>query len=251
MNRRITIVSDAPTRIRLPMTAIPNVLSGVVTTATGTQRKLEVGNDITTLNVDSIQQIAPIASVTDLLESRVPGLTVLRSSGAPGDPARLRLRGPKSITGSNDPIVVVDGIRMYAAQSDQRTANLARATQTTNGSLIIGNRVPPYAAPSPLDQIDPNSIETIEVLKGPSASSLYGSDAANGVIVVTTKRGRAGPTRWQATIGQGVSYLPGEYPVQTIRWAHQALGDRLGSHPCDISILACNVFDSVTHIQVL
>lgn len=257
--RSVSLGDNGSATVRIVMTSVPTVLSGVVTTAAGTQRKLEVGNDITVLNVDSIRQTAPITSVTDLLESRVPGLTVLRSSGVPGDPARIRLRGAGSINGNNDPIVIVDGVRVYAAQSDQRTANLAGAvSQTPLVSILTGNN---YAAPSPLDQIDPNSIETIEVQKGPSASSLYGSDAANGVIVITTKKGRAGPARVSATVSEGLSYLPGDYPERVLRWGHSTneggvlsnTSDgvlNLSAYLCDITA-PCNVFDSVTHLQIL
>ncbi|HXC24990.1 MAG TPA: carboxypeptidase-like regulatory domain-containing protein, partial [Gemmatimonadaceae bacterium] len=156
--RTVTIVDSERTTVQIAMVPVPTVLSGVVTTATGLQRKVEVGNDITTLNVDSIMRVAPITSVTDLLETRVPGLTVLHTSGVPGDPSRIRIRGASSITGNNDPIVIVDGIRVYANQSDPRNDNLAP-------SLIggVGNQgsnqiitKPTYAAPSPLDQIDPN-----------------------------------------------------------------------------------------------
>ena len=91
------------------------------------------------------------------------------------------------------------------AQSDGRNDNLANKN---------------FAAPSPLDQIDPSSIETIEVFKGPSASALYGSDAAAGVIVITTKHGRAGPTHWDLTLGQGLNYVPGTYPLNYYKFGH-------------------------------
>lgn len=252
------------TAVRVRLTQAASVLSGVVTTATGTQRKLEVGNDITTLNADSIQRVAPVSTLTDMLESRVPGLTVMRSSGDPGAPSRLRLRGPGSINGNNDPIVIVDGIRVYAAQSDSRNANLAGSA--VQGTGVLATSLPTnYSAPSPVDQIDPNSIETIEVLKGPSASALYGSDAANGVTVITTKKGRAGPAHWNASVDQEMSEIPGKFPVQTLRWAHGqndgGASDLLGTigaatadgggGMCDISVVACTVFDSVTHIQLL
>jgi TonB-dependent SusC/RagA subfamily outer membrane receptor len=185
------------------------------------QRKIEVGNDITTINVDSVMKVAPISSVTDLLETRVPGLTVLHSSGVPGDPSRIRLRGSRSITGNNDPIVIVDGVRVYASQSDSRNSSLAPAA--VGGTNLASDRrgstpAGQYAAPSPLDQIDPNSIESIEVFKGPSATALYGSDAANGVIVITTKHGRAGPTHWNVSLGQGVNWVPGDWPVNYYRF---------------------------------
>src|SRR5260221_11224162 len=146
-------------------------------------------------------QAAAIRNLTGLLATRVPGLTVQRTSGAPGDPARLRLRGVASALRSNDPIVVVDGVRIYAEQSAARSANLADPRRNAPGTL--GVNPPPYAAPSPLDNIDPNSIETIEVLKGPSAATLYGQDAANGVIVITTKKGKAGPPHGSAEVEQG------------------------------------------------
>ncbi|HXC25794.1 MAG TPA: TonB-dependent receptor plug domain-containing protein [Gemmatimonadaceae bacterium] len=208
--RPVTVVDSERTTVRITLVPVPTVLSGVVTTATGLQRKVEVGNDVTSLNVDSIMQVAPVMSVTDLLETRVPGLTVLHSSGTPGDPSRLRLRGASTIYGNNDPIVIVDGVRVYASQSDPRNDNLAPNKNQGVSSPVNG--ISAYAAPSPLDQIDPSSIETIEVMKGPSASALYGSDAANGVIVITTKHGRAGPTLWGVALGQGVNWLPGSWP---------------------------------------
>ena len=221
--RTVTVIDSEQTRVTIALAPVPTVLSGVLTTATGVQRKIEVGNDITSLNVDSIMRVAPISSVTDLLETRVPGLTVMHSSGTPGDPSRLRLRGASSVTEGNDPIVIVDGIRVYASQSDTRNNNLAPSA--VGGSSLAGNGVsvgpgPAYAAPSPLDQIDPNSIETIEVFKGPSAAALYGSDAANGVIVVTTKRGRAGPTHWEFTVGGGVNWLPGSWPTNYYKFGY-------------------------------
>ena len=112
-------------KVHITLIPVATVLSGVVTTASGLQRKIEVGNDITTINVDSVMRIAPITSVTDLLETRVPGLTVMHTSGVPGDPSRLRLRGAGSASLNNDPILVVDGVRAYAAQSDGRNDNLA------------------------------------------------------------------------------------------------------------------------------
>jgi TonB-dependent SusC/RagA subfamily outer membrane receptor len=259
-SRTVVITEGGRVRTSFVLTPTATVLSGVVTTATGSQRKIEVGNDITTINVDSVMQVAPISSVTDLLESRVPGLTVLHSSGTPGDPSRLRLRGASSITGNNDPIVIIDGVRVYAAQSDPRNSNLAGSDvgrsypqNGLNGGLPTG--VSNYAAPSPLDQIDPNSIETIDVLKGPAASSLYGSDAANGVIIITTKKGRPGTVQWTTSLTQGLSGLPGSYPVQTVRWGHASTAGgteyEAREMVCDIASTNCNVIDSVTHFQIL
>jgi TonB-linked SusC/RagA family outer membrane protein len=217
-------------------------LQEVVTTATGKQRRLELGNDITNIDAALIVATQPVTNVTQLLESRVPGLTVQHTSGAPGDPSRLLLRGAASAYRANDPIVIVDGIRVYSARSDTRGANLA-APETYIGGQITG-----APAPSPLDEIDPNTIETVEVLKGPSAATLYGADAANGVIVITTKRGRAGPPSWNVSAERGISYMPGTYPEGYFRWGHTATDN--ARHWCPVTDFTC-VADSLTRFQVL
>ena len=259
VTRPVTVVDGERTTVRIAMAAVPTVLSGVVTTATGTQRKVEVGNDITTINVDSVMQVAPITSVTDLLETRVPGLTVLHSSGVPGAPSRLRLRGASSIIGNNDPILVVDGVRVYASQSDSRNNLLATSFYGSNGVNVPGVQniqvSPAYVAPSPLDQIDPNDIATIEVFKGPSASALYGSDAANGVIIITTKHGRAGPTHWSLSLGQGMNWTPGTWPMNYYRFGVDSLpapnsGGVLSNGMCVFGDIRCTP-DSIVAFQAL
>ena len=245
--RTVTVVDGERTTVRIAMASVPTVLSGVVTTATGLQRKVEVGNDITSINVDSVMRVAPITSVTDLLETRVPGLTVLHSSGDPGNPSRIRIRGVSSVTGNNDPIVIMDGVRVYASQSDSRNNNLAPSNNLSYNTPT-GFGVGSYAAPSPVDQIDPSSIETIEVFKGPSASALYGSDAANGVIVITTKHGRAGPTHWNVDLGEGVNWLPGTWPTNYYRFGYD-VQNNLGPL-CLWNDLSCHV-DSLVAFQAL
>ncbi len=178
------------------------LLEGVVTTATGRQRETEVGAKIVSLNADSIAARSPIPSVTALLQGRVPGLTVQMSSGTPGDPGRIRIRNLGSIALYNDPIFVVDGIRVYSRQSDLRNLN-------GGGYMNMAEqKYTQYTTPSPLDQIEPSTIDRIEVLKGPSASALYGSDAANGVIVISTKRGKAGDTKWVLIGQRGIAKAP-------------------------------------------
>jgi TonB-linked SusC/RagA family outer membrane protein len=240
--QRIHVTSQTPASVAITLAPAATVLSGVVTTATGQQRRLEVGSDITILNADSIMKTAPITSVTDLLEGRVPGLTVVHSSGTPGDPARLRLRGAASIQGSNDPIVVVDGVRMYYTGANENGAA---------STLLVSGRA--YPRPSPLDQIDPNSIQTIEVFKGPSASAMYGSDAANGVIVITTKQGRPGRTHWSLTGNTSTSSIPGSYPTITYSFGHLLTGGNSAGLFCNadgFSGTPCAV-DSTISFQAL
>ncbi|HEX6535715.1 MAG TPA: TonB-dependent receptor plug domain-containing protein [Gemmatimonadaceae bacterium] len=235
--RRVVVPDSETVQVNFALHMGMTRLQDVVTTATGPRRRYELGNDITILDVDSIVKTQPVSSVTDLLEGRVPGLTIQHTSGAPGDPSRLRLRGTSSVLRGNDPIVIVDGIRVYAAQSDSNSANLA----TGHGFS------PQFAAPSPLDQLDPNSIETIEVMKGPSAATMYGPDAANGVIVIATKRGQAGPARWNVGASRGMSYMPGQYPLGSYRFGH----DNFDTPAlCPLTDFSC-IPDSVSRFQAL
>ncbi len=229
-------------------------LQEIVTTATGPRRRYELSNDITILNADSIVRNEPISNVTQILDGRVPGLTVQHTSGAPGDPSRLRLRGVSSALESNDPIVIVDNVRVYAAQSDSLSGNLAALHSAVLPGILgipgaantsVGSTA---GAPSPLDQIDPGSIETIEVLKGPSAATLYGPDAANGVIVITTKKGHAGPARWTADASHGTSSIPGQYPVGYYRFGVGSATDDV--RLCPLSDPSCTA-DSLVRFQAL
>lgn len=258
-HRQVTVLAEQEDTVNLALAAVAVKLDELVTTATGQQRRRDIGNAITTINADSVLRNAPIRNLTDLLENRVPGLTVQRTSGAPGDPAKLRLRGLGSALRSNDPVVIVDGVRIYAAQSETRSGNLTNQLNSVSliGDTVIAathitvtpNKLSDAPAPSPLDQIDPNIIETIEVFKGPSAATLYGADAANGVIVITTRRGRPGPTRWDASMTLGRTTSPGQYPVGYFRWGHD---DRTGTAPlfCTLRDVFC-VQDSLVRFQAL
>ncbi len=238
--KEVSVVDSQRVRVDFALRMTMSRLQEVVTTATGPRRRMDLPNDVAVLNVDSLVATQPVTSVTDLLATRVPGLVVQHTSGAPGDPARLRLRGVSSISRGNDPIVIVDGVRVYYDQSGSRAGNL------TGGAFGSGAVA---ATPSPLDQLDVHSIETIEVVKGPSAATLYGADAANGVIVITTKKGRQGPARWTITATQGLSQMPGRYPDQYLRFGHDYSGNAL-SCPLTNNICVAGV-DSLVRFQAL
>jgi TonB-linked SusC/RagA family outer membrane protein len=159
-------------------------LQEVVTTATGEQRRVEVGNAVENLSVAKITETSPIRNMGDVLNSRVPGVMV-QGGGQTGSGQRIRIRGVSSVSLDNDPIYIIDGIRM--------TSN--------NNSASFGNGGSNF---SRVGDIDPQQIENIEIVKGPSAATLYGTDAANGVIVITTKKGRAGAAHWTAFAEGGV-----------------------------------------------
>jgi len=159
-----------------------NTLDQVVVTATGEQRYRELGHVVARINADSLVQEAPITSLSELLTARVPGLRVFNyNGGVVGGEVALQMRGTTTLSLDPQPVVVVDGVRY-------------KNTNNINGGE---DRRPFNAEPrSPLNDLNVNDIETVEVVKGPSASTLYGPDAANGVIVITTKRGHAGKPQW-------------------------------------------------------
>jgi len=219
----ITVRADSTETVAVRLTPTANVLNQVVTTATGDQRRIEVGNAVGTINADSVVKTSLIRNMSDLLQSRVPGVVVTNTDGAVGSPSRIRLRGVNSVALNNDPIIILDGIRL---NSQSTVAPL----QTNVGSATMlsqegGPRTPiPTLAPSRLDDIDPNTIESIDVLRGPSASSLYGTDAANGVIVIKTKRGRVGSWRTTVSGDIGGSSPPGKAPELWWGWGHYNYG---------------------------
>lgn len=185
--RMISITDGQTLTVDFTLESSVNTLDQVVVTATGAQRVRELGHIVTRINVDSLVKEAPITSVIDLLTARVPGLVVLTGNGGTaGAAASLQLRGNTSLLLNSDPIVIVDGVRFRSSSAVDNGARGVGDTRTFgHGDL-----------PTPLNDLNPNDIETIEVAKGPSASALYGPDAANGVIVITTKHPQAGKTQF-------------------------------------------------------
>ncbi|MDQ3310048.1 MAG: TonB-dependent receptor plug domain-containing protein, partial [Gemmatimonadota bacterium] len=167
-------------------------LAEIVTTATGDRRRVEVGNAITQVNAAQLVETRPVANMSDLLTARAPGVQVLPGNST-GTGARVRIRGTSSLSLSNDPIYIIDGVRMQSS--------------TNSSSIGVGGSTPSRAS-----DINPEEIESIEVVKGPSAATLYGTDAANGVIVIKTKRGRAGKPQWSIYTEQGIIEDRNEYP---------------------------------------
>jgi TonB-dependent SusC/RagA subfamily outer membrane receptor len=179
------------TDLVIALTLNPAALEGVVVTGTpGAQEKREVANAVTTVDAASVVQIAPIPSVQSLLNGRSTGLVVMPTSGAVGTGSQVRIRGISSFSLGNNPLLYVDGVRVDNAAAS------GPVNQAFGSSSI-----------SRLNDINPEDIESIEVLKGPSAATLYGTEASNGVINVITKRGSTGNAHWNVVVRQGENYL--------------------------------------------
>ncbi len=221
--RTVTVGDNATATLDFVLSRAPTTLDEMVVTATGDRRRLEVGNAIGTIKADSIVPVTLLRNMSDLLTARVPGVVVSNSTGLEGAPSIVRIRGTTSVNLSNDPIIILDGVRLAPANN----AGLAtKVGINTNISAPTGaNNQSNAQVTARLDDIDPNTIESIDVLRGPSASSLYGTDAANGVIVIKTKQGRTGGYRANILADYGLSYLPhGVLPAQTVVYGHDADG---------------------------
>jgi len=185
--RPVTITVGAETRADFEMAVSASQLEQVVVTGTGgAVEKKTLGNSITTLDVSELTARNTVVNVTEVLQGKTPGVSILPGSGVPGTAGEIRIRGASSLSGYA-PVVFIDGIRMNIGDLGQfaptggGTAGLAQSAQTT----------------SLLNSLNPNDIESIEVIKGPAAATLYGADAANGVIQIITKKGSRGQQRLQ------------------------------------------------------
>ena len=171
---RRTIVVEAGEAVtldfNLEQTAIQ--LDQIVVTGAGvaTERK-KLGNTIASIDASALEN-APITDFSQMIAGREPGVVALPSSGYTGEGARIRIRGSSSLSQLNEPIVFIDGIRV------------------DNGAVNIG--AGGQGSASRLDDIPPESIERVEILKGAAAATLYGTEASNGVIQIFTKKGRTG-----------------------------------------------------------
>ncbi len=164
--------------IDVEMSADVQQLEEVVVTAIGIERQQKaLGYSVGSVKAEQIQQISE-PDVLRSMQGKIPGVNITAASGAPGSATRITIRGASSLYGNNDPLFVVDGVPYNNTQYN------------TSNQLLGGG-----AYGTPLSFLDPNTIESVNVLKGAAAAALYGSRAANGVILITTKGGTTRPAQ--------------------------------------------------------
>jgi TonB-dependent SusC/RagA subfamily outer membrane receptor len=183
-------VGDAA--VRLPLQVNATSLEAVVVTGTaGATEKRAIGNAVGTINAAQVTEIAPIQNVQSLLNGRAPGVVFQPATGGVGNGGRIRIRGNASITLGNEPLLYVDGVRV--------NNNPASGPENQGfGSATI----------SRVNDINPEDIESLEILRGPAAAALYGTEASAGVIQIITKKGRNGAPQWSGMARGGRNYLP-------------------------------------------
>ncbi|MDB4893486.1 MAG: TonB-dependent outer membrane protein SusC/RagA [Gemmatimonadetes bacterium] len=180
----------------------------VVTGTGGSVERRAVGNVIETINASDVLKTSAPRSVEQLIGARTPGVVVLPATGQVGTGAQIRVRSVGSLSLSTDPIVYIDGVRM--------DASAARGPGQRGG-----------AGASRLNDINPEDIETIEIIKGPAAATLYGTEASNGVVQIITKRGSNSTPHWDFTTRQGTNWLANPEGRAGTLWSKNATSGQL------------------------
>ncbi len=197
----------------------------VVTGTAGRTQKRALGNSVSNVNAASVAEATSIANVQQLLQGRAPGVTLVSSSGVVGGSSRIRIRGTGSISAGNEPVVYVDGVRVQSG-----------SLLTTGNSTAQGLNF--------LESFNPNDIESVELIKGPAAATLYGADAAAGVIQIITKKGRPQEgLQWAARMEYGNVEWASKDDVETYWLCTDSNIDDAARYP------GCQVFTKSTPLE--
>lgn len=178
----VTVAAGATARITYALTRTAVTLTGVVVTAAGEERRRSIGTAMATVDTAQIQRSAAL-NTQDILAGSTPGVTMLANSGQPGAGGTVRLRGVNSVSQGNSPLIYVDGVRVFNG----------RTPTNVGGRQFV----------SPLNDIAAEDIDHIEIVKGPAATTLYGTEASGGVLQIFTKQGKEGAAAWtiSSTLG--------------------------------------------------
>ena len=199
----VQTVRVGTTNLRFAMSERAVELDQVVVTGTaGGQQQRAIGNSMARVDAANVVATAPVNSMQDLINGRAPGVVVMPGTGMVGAGSKIRIRGMSSFSLSGDPLIYVDGVRV-------------------NNETGTGVSVQAFGAGvvSRLNDFNPEEIASIEILKGPAAATLYGTEAARGVINIITKRGAASGTQYALTVKQGSNWLmDAENRVPTNYW---------------------------------
>lgn len=178
-------------------------LEEIVVVGYGTVKKKDLTGSVSSVNSETISK-SPVTSATQAIQGRLPGVFISNSTTKPGENASVVIRGKRSISGSSDPLYIVDGIP------------------------VVGG----------INEISPSDIETIDILKDASATAIYGARGSNGVILITTKRGKAGKTQVDyngyvgfQTVLNLLEYMDGAAYAETVRESYRSTGKYLSDKP--------------------
>jgi TonB-linked SusC/RagA family outer membrane protein len=210
-DRTISVIAGQTVTADFELSQRSIQLDQVVVTGTGgAVERRAVGNVIESINANDVLKTSAPRSVEQLIGARTPGVMVLPATGQVGTGAQIRVRSVGSLSLSTDPIVYIDGVRM--------DANPAQGPTQRGG-----------AGASRLNDINPEDIESIEIIKGPAAATLYGTEASNGVVQIITKRGANSAPHWDFTTRQGTNWLANPEGRAGLLWSKNPTTGKLES----------------------
>ena len=177
-----TVAVGSQTTLNVTLQASTTALNEAVVVGYGSQAKADITGSVTQLSGNVVQN-QPVQSFEQSIQGRTPGVVINQGSGKLGQGLNIQVRGTSSVSASNQPLYVIDGIPVTSQDQSQAS------TEPLN----------------PLADLNPNDIESISILKDASASAIYGSRASNGVIIITTRKGKQGQTKVTAGYYYGIS----------------------------------------------
>ena len=178
-------------------------LEQVVVVGYGESSKKDLTSAVSTISAETLEK-QTIPNIDQGIQGLVSGVTVTRSSGQPGGAVSIRVRGITSVTGTNEPLYIIDGVNVNNASTE--SFDFSRFGGTGGQTAV-----------SPLSALNPNDIESITVLKDASAAAIYGAQASNGVILITTKRGKAGKAKISYETYGGIQTVPKLLDMMNLR----------------------------------
>lgn len=194
VTRRVDVQAGQATEITIRMSVQGIEMDEIVATVqVGAVRQRETGFDVGRINTVEAVETGAVQNFNQLINARSPNVDVLRGSGLTGMGSRVRIRGTNSLTQDNNPIIILDGVRLNNA-TDLEVVNFGG--QTT----------------SRLSDLNSSELQSVQVMKGPTAAALYGSEAAAGVLVLETKEGESAGNRWTVSVEQGFVSDEADYP---------------------------------------
>lgn len=236
--QEIAVAGKSTINIRLEDETIG--LEEVVAVGYGTVRKSDLTGSVSRINSEELQK-APSLSMETALQGRAAGVMVTQASSAPGGGISVRIRGGNSIQGGNEPLYVIDGVPVYSNNNE---------VNPSGGSF---NEL--RTSPNALASINPSDIESMEVLKDASATAIYGSRGANGVVLITTKRGKKGQARIEFDTYHGIQNITKKVAVlnssDLMKWANEGAINGGQTAPFSEEQIANPTYDTNWQDQIL
>jgi len=214
VSKQVTVTAGQTATVDFQLSELALTLNEIVVTGTGgEQTRRSQPAQVAVINTQDMIRAVPKTDMANILQSKLPGVDVTQGSGATGAAPRIRIRGASSISLSNDPLVFIDGIRV-----DSRTTNSSSGNGGGSATSAGGQGV------SRLNDLNPEDIESIEVVRGPAAATLYGADASAGVIQIITRKGQSGAFQ-QSIVAEGATIDANWTPPDNWGLCTQALID--------------------------